>query len=131
MLHKFNLTKEALEKKVLYSSIAHGISLSKSPELAYEQSWDGNHFSIQDGSGTRGTISFSDELVLGAFRSDRMVDRNKISASCNLNGASSQIISHAERKTFQYLLDQILSKTSLRPMILWKMTIATALFTKK
>lgn len=107
MPYNFNLTKEAAHSRVLYSSIAHAISLSKYPELSYEQSWDGNNFSIQDGSGVRGTISFTDKLIVGAFRSDRMIDRNKVEASSYLKGASSQLISYAESETFRYLLDNI------------------------
>lgn len=107
MPYNFNLTKEATHSRVLYSSIAHAVSLSKYPELSYEQSWDGNNFSIQDGSGVRGTISFTDELIVGAFRSDRMIERNKVEASSYLKGASSQIISYAENETFRYLLDNV------------------------
>ena len=35
--------------------------------LSHEHSWDGNNYSVQDSQGSRGTISFQNDLLVGVF----------------------------------------------------------------
>ena len=65
-----NITHIQLLHGCLLSSIAHAIMTNEYPELAYEQSWDGNNFSAQDGCGLRGTITFVDNACVGAIRNE-------------------------------------------------------------
>lgn len=65
-----NITRNQLLRGCIRSSIAHAIMVNCYPELSYEQSWDGNNFSVQDGSGRRGTITFLDNYCVGAIRNE-------------------------------------------------------------
>lgn len=66
-----NITSNELLRGCIRSSIAHAIMVNCYPELSYEQSWDGNNFSAQDGGGCRGTITFLDDCCVGAIRNER------------------------------------------------------------
>jgi len=47
--------------------LAHTIFTCRAPELAYEQSWDSENYSIQDSQGTKGTIVFSNNRYVAVF----------------------------------------------------------------
>lgn len=65
-----NITSKQLLRGCIRSAIAHAIMVNCYPELSYEQSWDGNNFSVQDGGGRRGTITFLDDCCVGAVRNE-------------------------------------------------------------
>ncbi len=67
---RIKITKEDLLKGCLISSLAHCISTNEFPMFAYEQSWNGRNFSINDSSGTRGTVTFVDGFCVGAIRNE-------------------------------------------------------------
>lgn len=59
--------------------IAHAVSLVRYPEFKHEQSWDGNNYSVQDSSGSRGTVAFCGKQFVGVFFSESS-DRNPFSS---------------------------------------------------
>lgn len=65
-----NLTRENIEKFSLLISIANAIMIGFYPELSHENSWDKYNYNIQDSMGSRGTITFKDGEIVGAFRND-------------------------------------------------------------
>lgn len=65
-----NITSKQLLRGCIRSSVAHAIMVNRYPELSYEQSWDGNNYSAQDGCGRRGTITFLNDCCVGAVRND-------------------------------------------------------------
>jgi len=100
-----NITYEQLFSGCLLSSIAHAIMTNAYPELSYEQSWDGNNYSIQDGNGRRATISFLDNCCIGAVSSEHGTTIQGLGAikECLLDfPADLQLV--AETETLQYLL---------------------------
>lgn len=70
-----HLSKDMLFKGCLLSSIAHAIMTNVYPELSYEQSWDGNNFSVNNSGGVRGTISFDKDICVCAIRDDNTCDQ--------------------------------------------------------
>lgn len=101
-------TKEKLEKGCILSAIAHAIAVAKYPEISYEYSWDGINYNIQNGEGTRGTITFAKDKCVAAFRnenSERM-DEN-ISYLEYFESAPTNVLKLAESETLQYLLENV------------------------
>ena len=93
----------------ILASIAHAIMVAHYPELSYEQSWDGYNYNIQDSAGIKGTITFTNNICVAAFRND-----NSIRASINIknainyfNFAPDSIINIALSETLEYLLDNV------------------------
>jgi hypothetical protein len=89
----------------LFASITHAIMTARYPALSYEQSWDGFNYSIMNGSGIRGTISFTEAYCIAAFRdehSPRMKAPNL--ASRLLCDAPAIVQQTARAETLQYLL---------------------------
>lgn len=65
-----NATKIELFRGCLLASLAHAIMTNVYPDLSYEQSWDGDNYSMQDESGLRGTITFEKNYCVGAIRNE-------------------------------------------------------------
>lgn len=100
-----NITYEQLLRGCLLSSIAHAIMTNAYPELSYEQSWDGNNYSIQDENGRRATISFLDNCCIGAVRSECRNTIQGLDAIKECMLAFPANLQHvAETETLQYLL---------------------------
>ncbi|MDR0299530.1 MAG: hypothetical protein LBI13_05540 [Streptococcaceae bacterium] len=122
MVYPLKITKTNLQNFCLYASIAHAISLLKYPEFDYEQSWDGVNYSQVNGQGARGTISFSEKIVVGAFRNENLHQSYK-PADNYLVGADEKFKKLAEDETFLYLLDDVSLyvpkkiKTDIKPVI--------------
>lgn len=76
----------------------------KYPQLDFEQSWDGNNYSLNDGQECRGTISFSSLYCIGAFRNDK---KRPISFIEFLKNTPDEIIKLAEAEALQYLLENL------------------------
>lgn len=98
----------------MLATIAHAIMVAHYPELSNEHSWDGMNYSVQDSSGSRGTITFNSKNCVAAFRndnSDRISTSNFMEANKYFRGASQEIINLAEVEALQYLLDNIGGKT--------------------
>jgi len=97
-------TLQQLYEGCLLASLAHAIMVAKYPDLSYEHSWDGFNYSVQDGSGGRGTISFAKNNCFGAFRVDNLI-HEAIDYEYVLKGLDFDIQKLAHDDTLQYLLD--------------------------
>jgi hypothetical protein len=80
------------------------------PELSNEQSWDDINYNVQDSSGTRGTITFHPNYLVGAFRNDYS-ERDSLDALDYFNDAPKEVNALAINETLQYLLDDIDGET--------------------
>lgn len=100
-----NITKTDILEGSLISSIAHAIMTNVYPDLAYEQSWDGKNFSIQNSSGLRGTITFEFDYCIGAIRNDNTnIVVNNSSINEYMKCFPANIFHKAYEETLQYLL---------------------------
>lgn len=107
---KLDWETDRLRDGCILAGIAHAIMVAHYPSIANEHSWDGLNYSVQDSAGTRGTVTFSDDLCVGAFRndkSDRARAENLKYAVEYLWNAPPDIIELAEKETFMYLLDYL------------------------
>jgi len=91
-LNEFGLSKEELWKGCILASLAHAIMVAHHPNLSNEHSWDELNYSVQDSSGGRGTITFSLDYVVAAFRNDNSHRLNQGNTmfgicSCSINEA--------------------------------------------
>ena len=100
-----NITKKRLYQGCLIASLSHAIMTNIYPELAYEQSWDDNNYSIQDSQGLRGTITFESDYCIGAFRNDNSIFAGNANfPDIILSDFPSDIIDNARKETLQYML---------------------------
>jgi hypothetical protein len=81
------------------------------PTLAYELSWDGPNYNRQDSQGTRGTITFVEDRVVGAFRDDASPrapwnTSQEYSPASRLRGMPPDLMALAERETLHYLVEE-------------------------
>ncbi|HLL02562.1 MAG TPA: hypothetical protein VK539_18415 [Myxococcaceae bacterium] len=108
--------RQRLWEGVILGSVIHAIMVARYPELAHEQSWDGTNYNVQDSMGSRGTVSFSGNRVVGAFF-DAKSPRNPFQSdgAYDVTKASRKMPSEhrrlAEGETFQYLLQEYQGKT--------------------
>ncbi|MCL2137823.1 MAG: hypothetical protein FWH40_09985 [Coriobacteriia bacterium] len=94
---------------VIISSISHALSLVEYPDMAYEQSWDEYNYNVIYGH-TRGTISFTREAIVGAFRnerSDRIDNYPQTRAVDYFHDAPQLVQDIAITDTLEYLYDRI------------------------
>ena len=99
----------------ILGSIVHAVMMTRYPDLANEQSWDGANYCIQDSMGSRGTISFSGADFVGVLfdkesarnplRSDRDYDVNRF-----LKGIPPHLERLAHDEALQYVLDNYRGK---------------------
>lgn len=103
--------KDDIYKGCILASIAHAIMIAHYPELSYEHSWDGNNYSVQDSAGIRGTITFTEQYCVAAFRNENSKRLMKIQTANNyFKNAPKQVIEIALKDTLQYLLEEINSE---------------------
>lgn len=95
----------------ILASVMHAVAMTTFPELAYEHSWDGPNYSVNDSAGTRGTITFADSGFVALFRDERSSELHELSGDaveCPLfHGAPRTIVELAREETLQYLLDDV------------------------
>ncbi len=99
-------TYDELWQGSILMSIAHAIFIADAPELAYENSWEGCNYSLNNSQGSRGTITFDSNFYVAVFRNDA-VGTDGISANEYLTHAPKEIIELAEKEAFQYMLDEV------------------------
>jgi hypothetical protein len=76
------------------------------PELSYEQSWDGCNFSLNNGNGIRGTLTFLDNQCVGAIRNDYgNIFRGYNTILGLIKNIPSELRHIVQTDTLQYLLD--------------------------
>lgn len=102
-----DLSSLSLYQSCLLGSIAHAIMVTRFPELDYEQAWDGQNFTINDGQSTRFTVSFDGDSCIGAGR-DESVGHSFFSKDVMklIADASPDLKKLATMEAFQYLLDE-------------------------
>ncbi|WP_018756447.1 hypothetical protein [Paenibacillus terrigena] len=92
------------------AAIVHAMMVAHYPELSNEHSWDGMNYSVQDSTGARGTITFSPNYVVAAFRKDNSerLSANKFDEAIEyFSGAPIEVIDLAKSETLLYLLEDI------------------------
>ncbi|MFF2157689.1 hypothetical protein ACFVVQ_20565 [Paenibacillus chitinolyticus] len=100
------LNKNNLFSGCILASIAHAIMVAHYPELSYEHSWDGENYSVVDGSGGRGTITFKGNYFVGAFRNDNFTRTDIPTALDFFTGAPKDVLELAKNETLEYLLEE-------------------------
>lgn len=101
--------KELWEGSILLS-IAHAIFVADAPELAYENSWDGFNYNLNNSQGIRGTVTFHPAFFVAAFRNDGVLS-DSLDVEDYFNQAPEKVIQLAEEETLQYLLDDVNGET--------------------
>jgi len=113
-INELEWKQKQLWEGCILAAIAHAIMVAHYPELSNEHSWDGINYSVQDSSGTRGTITFDSKYCVAAFRndnSDRITTSNFSEAHKYFQGASYEILKLAEDEALQYLLENVNGRT--------------------
>lgn len=105
-ISKLEWTVKQLYGGCLIASIANAIMVVKFPELSYEHSWDGFNYSVQDGGGSRGTLTFMNEKCIGAFRVENLINE-ALNLKKVLANVSQDISQLAYEETLQYLLEEV------------------------
>lgn len=101
------ITNKIIFRGCLIASISHAIMTNMYPDLAYEQSWDGKNYSIQDSANIRGTITFEKEYCVGAIRNELSRTAGNINnADKIMHSFPAKIIATARQETLQYLLNE-------------------------
>lgn len=95
----------------ILGTLAHAIWIMPNPTLAYELSWDGPNYNRQNSQGTRGTITFLDGRVVGAFRDDTSPrapwnTSEDYSPAAQLHTMPPDIMALAKRETLGHLTDE-------------------------
>ncbi|WP_236344199.1 hypothetical protein [Paenibacillus plantiphilus] len=110
-----DIDREKFWNGCILAVIAHAVMTAHYPEFSFEQSWDGINYNVQNGAGTRGTITFHDELIVAAFRNEQSgrLHRNDLTqtAQKSLHNAPSAVYEVAMSETLQYLLDELDGQT--------------------
>ncbi|KJD42385.1 hypothetical protein [Paenibacillus terrae] len=100
------LNRNKLRSGCILASIAHAIMVAHYPELSYEHSWDGDNYSVIDGSGGRGTITFKGNYFVGAFRNENYTRTDIHTALDFFTGAPKHVLELAKNDTLEYLLEE-------------------------
>lgn len=95
----------------ILGSIVHSLMVCQYPEISNEQSWDGINYSVQDNMGSRGTISFYGDDLVGVFfdeNSPRNPFRSRLSYNLEefFRGAPVKLRSLADEHALQYVLQE-------------------------
>ena len=101
-----NITKNQLLHGSLIAAISHAIMTNIYPELAYEQSWDGNNYLALDSQGLRGIITFLPDYCVGAIRNENNPQCELIRTEDLLINFPKEIAAVAREETLQYMLVQ-------------------------
>ena len=109
-LYKLKWDVTTLWEGCILASIAHALMMAIAPELSHENYWDGINYCLQNSEGSRGTITFKDNICIAAFRDDNIVDWEKMSNNTvnqYFQKAPYEILHLAKEETLQYLLETI------------------------
>ena len=101
----FNISNKQIFLGCLLSSIAHAIMTNEYPDLAYEQSWDGDNYSKQF-ERYRMTVSFKDDYCVGVIRNDefRGASVQTIDALLKESKFPNKAIDLLKAETLEYVL---------------------------
>jgi|GEM_PF-557831 len=98
--------RQTIWQGCILASIAHAIFVANNSDFAYEHSWDGDHYSTNDGQGCRGTVTFGPDFFVAGFRNEEFFEET-VEANDLLIEAPEKVQNIAVDDTFQYLLDDI------------------------
>ncbi|MES9685532.1 hypothetical protein ABWK22_22045 [Gottfriedia acidiceleris] len=111
-MNKLNWDRNQLWEGCILASVAHAIMVAHFPDISHEQSWDGFNYSVQDSSGTCGTISFHPNFLVGAFRNDHSERAFEYKDAIEyFKGAPEKSREVALEEALLYLLDESDGKT--------------------
>lgn len=112
----YDLNVKTLYEGCYLAGISCAVMSAKFPELSFEHSWDGINYSVQDGFGSRGTVTFKNNFCVCAFRADNS-NRLKTYHTYKryFENCPDEIFQLAEEETLQYLLDE--SNGAIFPVI--------------
>lgn len=111
-MQKLHFTRTQLWQGCILASVAHAVMVRKFPELNFEHSWDGFNYSMNDGMGCRGTITFATDYTVAAFRDDKLRPQPPEDF---LDAKNTELIRIADNEALQYLLDDADGET--KPVI--------------
>ncbi len=103
-------TPRELKSGAVFASIAHALGVVRFPSVSHEQSWEGNNYNIQDSAGSRGTVTFTVNCVIGAFfapSSPRSKADARLSLEDRLRGMPLAALDLATTETTQYLVQEV------------------------
>jgi hypothetical protein len=111
---------QELWQGAILGTIFHAVWIAQDSTLAYEQSWDGLNYNIQDSMGSRGTVTFSKEHLVGAIFDNNSLKNPFLSlleyeVHDFFEGAPKEVLYIAESETLQYLLQEY--KYLVQPVI--------------
>jgi hypothetical protein len=105
--------RATLWRGVVLGTIAHAIWVAGGASLAVLQQWDGVNYTLNDVSGARGTVTFTPERVVAAFRDEHSLARaapplqgtGRYAAEYYFAGAPEAVVALAREEALQYLFD--------------------------
>lgn len=109
-----NVNQKELFEGCLLAAIAHAIMTTEYPELVNEHSWDGINYNFQDSQGGRGTISFSENMFVAVFQSNKYIKLDNYTYEKTIDffkGANDEILKFAKEEALQYVLEKIEKNT--------------------
>lgn len=108
--------QSVLLRGVVRTTIGNAIGFAMLPEMAYERSWDGANYSMQDSCGSRGTISFAGKAFVGVFRNDKSErcpwhSKKPYDVEPYFAGIPHDLRQLADKQCLRYVLDEFEGKT--------------------
>jgi hypothetical protein len=105
--------RATLWRGAILGTIAHAIWVAAGASLTVLQQWDGLNYSLNDVSGARGTVTFTPERVVAAFRDEHHLSRaapplqgiGRYAAEYYFAGAPDAAVALAREEALQYLFD--------------------------
>ena len=112
MTHPSDFTSRDLFHGCVFATIAHAIHTVEYSELGFEQSWDDKSYNVSDSEGSLGTVTFGDNVTVGAFfdsHSNRspMTSERPYDLDAMLREMPTSVRELAEREALQYLLQNL------------------------
>src|SRR5687767_1449256 len=102
-----------LWRGAILGTIAHAIWVAAGASLTVLQQWDGSNYNLNDVSGARGTVTFTPERLVAAFRDEHSLSRaapplqgtGQYAAEYYFAGAPEAAVALARAEALQYLFD--------------------------
>lgn len=109
--YRSQFSRLQLWQGAILGTIAHAIWVAHHPDLAYEQSWEGPNYIVQNSMGAYGTVTFAENSVVGVFfdsHSSRSPYRSEGSYDLRsfLSGIPENLLVLANQEALQYVLQE-------------------------
>lgn len=105
-MDRIEIEPAKLYQGCLLAAIVHAVAVGEYPELNYEHSWDGINYNMNDGQGSRATITFHPKYIVAVFQNRESFGQRK-AAMDYFEGASEEIVEIARNEALQYMLEDI------------------------